>query len=96
MVDLVDVYMIFFLLFMQVGRVGLGQEVCLVIDVVLDYVILVKVFYVVSVVQFILKMVEIVNEWEKLMFWVKVWFDLVLLEKYIIYVKIGVFGMVYL
>lgn len=96
MVDLADVYMTFFLLSMQAGRVGLGQEVRLVIDAVPDYVIPAKVSYVASVAQFTPKTVETANEREKLMFRVKARLDPALLEKYITYVKTGVPGMAYL
>ncbi|HCD9834214.1 TPA: HlyD family efflux transporter periplasmic adaptor subunit [Pseudomonas aeruginosa] len=96
MVDLADVYMTFFLPSMQAGRVGLGQEVCLVIDAVPDYVIPAKVSYVASVAQFTPKTVETANEREKLMFRVKARLDPALLEKYITYVKTGVPGMAYL
>ncbi|KSM49046.1 HlyD family secretion protein [Pseudomonas aeruginosa] len=96
MVDLADVYMTFFLPSMQVGRVGLGQEVRLVIDAVPDYVIPAKVSYVASVAQFTPKTVETANEREKLMFRVKARLDPALLEKYITYVKTGVPGMAYL
>ena len=83
MVDLADVYMTFFLPSMQAGRVGLGQEVRLVIDAVPDYVIPAKVSYVASVAQFTPKTVETANEREKLMFRVKARLDPALLEKYI-------------
>lgn len=96
MVDLADVYMTFFLSSMQAGRVGLGQEVRLVIDAVPDYVIPAKVSYVASVAQFTPKTVETANEREKLMFRVKARLDPALLEKYITYVKTGVPGMAYL
>ncbi|PYA80862.1 glycoside hydrolase family 43, partial [Pseudomonas aeruginosa] len=78
------------------GRVGLGQEVRLVIDAVPDYVIPAKVSYVASVAQFTPKTVETANEREKLMFRVKARLDPALLEKYITYVKTGVPGMAYL
>jgi HlyD family secretion protein len=81
---------------MQAGRVGLGQEVRLVIDAVPDYVIPAKVSYVASVAQFTPKTVETANEREKLMFRVKARLDPALLEKYITYVKTGVPGMAYL
>ncbi|HBP6834787.1 TPA: HlyD family efflux transporter periplasmic adaptor subunit [Pseudomonas aeruginosa] len=96
MVDLADVYMTFFLPSTQAGRVGLGQEVRLVIDAVPDYVIPAKVSYVASVAQFTPKTVETANEREKLMFRVKARLDPALLEKYITYVKTGVPGMAYL
>ncbi len=96
MVDLADVYMTFFLPSMRAGRVGLGQEVRLVIDAVPDYVIPAKVSYVASVAQFTPKTVETANEREKLMFRVKARLDPALLEKYITYVKTGVPGMAYL
>jgi Multidrug resistance efflux pump len=71
MVDLADVYMTFFLPSGQAGKVGLGQEVHLVIDAVPEYVIPAKVSYVASVAQFTPKTVETANEREKLMFRVK-------------------------
>lgn len=96
MVDLADVYMTFFLPSGQAGKVGLGQEVRLVIDAVPEYVIPAKVSYVASVAQFTPKTVETANEREKLMFRVKARLEPALLEKYITYVKTGVPGMAYL
>lgn len=49
-VDLFDVYMMFFLFEMVVGCVLFGVDVWIVFDVVLEYVILVCVLYVLSMV----------------------------------------------
>lgn len=95
MVDFSDVYMIFFLLIEQVGMLKLGGEVWLIFDVVLDLCIFVIISFVVSVVQFMLKIVEISDEWLKLMFCVKVCILLELFQQYLEYVKIGLLGVVW-
>lgn len=96
MVDLVDVYMTFFLPANQAGRVVLGQEARLVLDAVPQYVIPARVSYVASVAQFTPKTVETASEREKLMFRVKARIDPELLKKYMTAVKTGVPGMAYL
>jgi HlyD family secretion protein len=96
MVDLVDVYMTFFLPANQAGRVVLGQDVRLVLDAAPQYVIPARVTYVASVAQFTPKTVETASEREKLMFRVKARIDPELLKKYVTAVKTGVPGMAYL
>lgn len=96
MVDLVDVYMTFFLPANQAGRVVLGQDVRLVLDAVPQYVIPARVSYVASVAQFTPKTVETASEREKLMFRIKARIDPELLKKYVTAVKTGVPGVAYL
>lgn len=96
MVDLVDVYMTFFLPANQAGRVIIGQEVRLVLDAAPQYVIPAKVSYVASVAQFTPKTVETASEREKLVFRVKARIDPALLKKYVTAVKTGLPGMAYL
>jgi HlyD family secretion protein len=96
LVDLTDVYMIFFLPERQAGRVALGSEVRLVIDAAPQYVIPARVSYVASVAQFTPKTVETASEREKLMFRVKARIDPELLRKHLEQVKTGVPGMAYL
>lgn len=96
LVDLTDVYMTFFLPETQVGRVGLGDAVHLVLDAAPQYVIPARVSYVASVAQFTPKTVETRSEREKLMFRVKARIDPALLEAHIEQVKTGLPGMAYL
>jgi HlyD family secretion protein len=96
MVDLVDVYMTFFLPATHAGRVILGQEARLVLDAAPQYVIPAKISYVASVAQFTPKTVETASEREKLMFRVRARIDPELLKKYITAVKTGLSGMAYL
>ncbi|MBT8768972.1 HlyD family secretion protein [Pseudomonas boanensis] len=96
MVDLVDVYMTFFLPAAQAGRVALGQEVRVVLDAAPEYVVPAKVSYVASVAQFTPKTVETSSEREKLMFRVKARIEPELLRKHMRVVKTGVPGMAYL
>ncbi len=92
LVDLTDVYLTFFLPEATAGKVSIGADVRLVLDVIPDVPIPAKVSYVASVAQFTPKTVETKIEREKLMFRVKAKIDPELLRKYIDYVKTGIPG----
>ncbi|MCW8455951.1 HlyD family efflux transporter periplasmic adaptor subunit, partial [Fluoribacter dumoffii] len=95
MVDLSDVYMVFFLPTEQAGKVQIGAPVHLILDAAPNYVIPAKVTFVASVAQFTPKAVETASEREKLMFRVKARIAPELLKKYIALVKTGLPGMAY-
>lgn len=96
MVDLTDVYMTFFLPETVAGRVALGQEVRLVLDVAPGSVIPAKVSFVASTAQFTPKTVETASERQKLMFRVRARISPKLLQKYITQVKAGLPGVAWL
>ena len=96
MVDLSDVYMTFFLPETVAGKVALGSEVHLVLDVAPGYVIPAQVSFVASVAQFTPKTVETASERQKLMFRVKARIDPELLKKHLKQVKTGLPGMAWL
>ena len=95
MVDLSDVYMVFFLPTRFAGRVALGAEARIILDTAPQYVIPAKISYVASVAQFTPKTVETVEERQKLMFRIKAQIDKELLRKYLPQVKTGLPGMAY-
>ena len=95
LVDLNDVYMIFFLPTAEARRVPLGSEVRLVMDAAPQYVFPAKVSFVANVAQFTPKTVETASEREKLMFRIKAHIPPDLLRKYIKHVKTGLPGMAY-
>lgn len=95
LVDLSDVYMTFFLPTVAAGRVGMGDEVRLVLDAAPRYVFPARVSYVADVAQFTPKAVETTNEREKLMFRVRAQIPPELLRKYARHVKTGLPGMAY-
>lgn len=95
MVDLSDVFMIFFLPTAQAGKVRLGAPVHLVLDAAPGYVIPAKVTFVAAVAQFTPKVVETTSERQKLMFRIKAKISPELLKKHIQYVKTGLPGMAY-
>lgn len=92
MVDLSDVYMTFFLPETVAGRVALGQEVHLILDVAPGHVIPAQVSFVASTAQFTPKTVETESERQKLMFRVRARIAPELLQKYITQVKTGLPG----
>ena len=92
MVDLNDVYMTFFLPTAQVGRIGLGTEVRLLLDAAPGIVIPASVSFVSDVAQFTPKTVETEVEREKLMFRVRARIAPELLEKHLDQVKTGLPG----
>jgi HlyD family secretion protein len=96
MVDLSDVYMTFFLPETVAGKIALGQEVRLVLDVAPDSVIPATVSFVASIAQFTPKTVETASERQKLMFRVRARISPQLLKKYITQVKTGLPGVAWL
>ncbi len=95
LVDLGDVYMIFFLPTAAAGGVAFGAEVRLVLDAAPQFVIPASASYVADVAQFTPKTVETAAEREKLMFRVKARIDPALLQRHIREVKTGLPGMAY-
>lgn len=92
LVDLSDVYMTFFLPSAQAGRLNLGGEARIVLDLAPEYPVPAKISFVSSIAQFTPKTVETEQEREKLMFRVKAQIDRDLLIKYLTYVKTGLPG----
>jgi HlyD family secretion protein len=95
LVDLSDVYMTFFLPTAAAGKVPLGSEVRLVLDVAPQYVIPATVSFIADVAQFTPKTVETASEREKLMFRVRAQLPVELLKKHITQVKTGLPGVAY-
>jgi HlyD family secretion protein len=96
LVDLGDVYMNFFLPETVAGRVALGSEVRIVLDVAPDVVIPARVSFVASTAQFTPKTVETASERQKLMFRVRARIEPALLHKYMAQVKTGLPGVAWL
>jgi HlyD family secretion protein len=90
--NLVDVYMGFFLPETVAGRVALGSEVRIVLDAAPQYVIPATVSFVASTAQFTPKTVETASERQKLMFRVKARIAPELLRKHLEQVKTGLPG----
>lgn len=94
--DLSDVYMTFFLPETAAGKVALGGEVRIVLDVAPQFVIPARVSFVASTAQFTPKTVETASERQKLMFRVKAQIDRELLLKHRDQVKTGLPGVAWL
>jgi len=92
LVDISDVYMTFFLPTAAAGKVALGTEIRLVLDVAPQYVIPARASFVADVAQFTPKTVETAVEREKLMFRIKAQIPPELLRKYSAQVKTGLPG----
>ena len=92
LVNLSDVYLTFFLPETIAGKVGIGDEVRLVLDALPDKAISAKISFVSSVAQFTPKTVETKDERQKLMFRVKAQLSPELLRCYITHVKTGLPG----
>lgn len=92
LVDLSDVYMTFFLPETLAGKVGLGSDVRIVLDVAPDFVIPATVSFVASTAQFTPKTVETASERQKLMFRVKAQIPPALLREHLRQVKTGLPG----
>ena len=92
---LTDVYMTIFLPTSQAGRVIVGGEARIILDVRPDLVIPAKVSFVAPRAQFTPKEVETRTEREKLMFRIKVQIDRELVRQHIEKVKTGVPGVAY-
>lgn len=95
-VDLNDVYLTFFLPETVAGKVKLGQEVRMILDVMPDQAIPAYVSYIASVAQFTPKTVETQVERQKLMFRVKAQIKPELLNCYIKQIKTGVPGVAWI
>ncbi len=96
LIDLSDVYMTFFLPETVVGKIALGTEVRIVLDVAPNLVIPATVSYVADTAQFTPKTVETQSERQKLMFRVKAKVDKNLLQKYPNQVKTGLPGVAWI
>lgn len=95
LLDLVDVYMTFFLPTEAAGKVGIGSAVRLVLDAAPQFVIPAQISFVADVAQFTPKTVETASERQKLMFRVKARIAPELLKVHIRRVKTGLPGMAY-
>ena len=95
LVDLTDVYMTIFLPTSQVGRVALGSEARIVLDVRKDISIPASVTFISPEAQFTPKTVETASEREKLMFRVKITIPKALLKDHAKQVKTGLPGVGY-
>lgn len=96
LVDLTDVYLTFFLPETVAGKIKLGDEVRMVLDVLPDKAIPANISYVASVAQFTPKTVETQSERQKLMFRAKAQINPALLQCYIKQIKTGVPGVAWL
>ena len=95
MIDLTDVYMLFYLPEAEAGKATIGAEARLVFDALPDVVIPATVYFVAAEAQFTPKAVETRTERQKLAFQVRARVDPDLLVKYEPYVKTGLPGVVY-
>jgi HlyD family secretion protein len=95
MIDLTDVYMLFYLPEDQAGKATIGAEARLVFDALPDVVIPATVYFVAAEAQFTPKAVETRTERQKLAFQVRARIDPALLSKYEQYVKTGLPGVIY-
>jgi HlyD family secretion protein len=96
MVDLSDVYMTFFVPAAVAGRIALGTEVRVVLDVAPQFAIPAKVSFVADTAQFTPKTVETASERQKLMFRVRARIDEALLQSRLDQVKTGLPGVAWL
>ncbi len=92
LVDVSDVFMTFFLPETVAGKVAIGTDVRLLLDVAPNFVIPAKITFVASVAQFTPKTVETAVERQKLMFRVKATINRELLQRYLEQVKTGLPG----
>lgn len=95
LLDLEDVYMEIFLPATEAGRLALGAEARIVLDVLPDYAIPAAVSFVSPEAQFTPKQVETLEEREKLVFRVRVRIPPELVAKRIEHVKTGIRGEAY-
>jgi HlyD family secretion protein len=95
LVDLSAVHMIFFLPTGQAGKLGIDDEVRLVLDAAPHLVIPARISFVADVAQFTPKTVETASERQKLMFRVKARIAPDLLKQHVTRVKTGLPGMAY-
>jgi HlyD family secretion protein len=92
LVDVSDVFMTFFLPETVVGRVPMGSDVRLILDVVPQFTIPARISFVADTAQFTPKTVETASERQKLMFRVRAHIDRDLLLQHLKQVKTGVPG----
>jgi HlyD family secretion protein len=95
MIDLTDVYMLFYLPEDEAGKATIGAEARLIFDALPDVVIPATVYFVAAEAQFTPKAVETRTERQKLAFQVRARIDSALLTKYEPYVKTGLPGVIY-
>jgi HlyD family secretion protein len=95
MIDLTDVYMLFYLAEEEAGKATIGAEARLVLDALPDAVIPATVYFVAAEAQFTPKAVETRTERQKLAFQVRARIDPALLKKYEPYVRTGLPGVIY-
>ena len=95
MIDLTDVYMLFYLPEAEAGKVTIGAEARLIFDALPGVVIPATVYFVAAEAQFTPKTVETHTERQKLAFQVRARIDPDLLAKYEPYVKTGLPGVIY-
>src|SRR5262249_23599789 len=95
MIDLTDVYMLFYLPEAEAGKATIGAEARLVFDALPDVVIPATVYFGAAEAQFTPKPVETHTERQKLAFQVRARIDPALLLKYEPYVKTGLPGVIH-
>jgi HlyD family secretion protein len=95
MIDLTDVYMLFYLPEAEAGKVSIGAEARIRLDALPDVLIPASVYYVAPEAQFTPKTVETRTERQKLAFQVRARIDAALLKKYEPYVRTGLPGEIY-
>jgi HlyD family secretion protein len=95
MIDLTDVYMLFYLPDEEAGKATIGAEARLVFDALPDVVIPAEVYFVAAEAQFTPKAVETRTERQKLAFQVRARIKPDLLRKYETYVRTGLPGVIY-
>ena len=96
LLDLSNVFMVFFLPETLAGRVGIGNEVRIVFDAAPEYVIPARISFVAAQAQFTPKQVETRSERERLVFRAKAHIDPALLDRYEPLVKTGLPGTAYI
>ena len=96
LLDLSDVYMTFFVPETVAGRIAIGSEARIVLDVAPDFVVPATVSFVASQAQFTPKTVETASERQKLMFRVRAQIAPELLRRHLEQVKTGVPGVAWL
>jgi HlyD family secretion protein len=95
MIDLTDVYMLFYLPEDEAGKATIGAEARLVFDALPGVVIPATVYFVAAEAQFTPKAVETRTERQKLAFQIRARIDQELLARYEPYVKTGLPGVIY-
>ena len=95
LLDLTDVYMVFFMPETVAGRLAIGSEARIVLDAGPEFVVPAHVSFVAARAQFTPKQVETRSEREKLVFRVKARIDPELLRRYEPLVKTGLPGVIY-